>query len=51
MWKIRVHTIDCQRGFYLTPTFKTEEEAVAYAVKTDVAWRFNAYCTYEQKGE
>lgn len=51
MWKVRVHTRDCQMGFYLTPTFATEEEAVAYAVRTDVAWRFNAYCTYEQIGE
>ena len=51
MWKIRVHTRDCPRGFYLTPTFKTEEEAVAYAVRTDMAWRYNAYCTYEQIGE
>ena len=50
MWKIRVHTRDCQMGFYLTPTFKTEEEAVAYAARTDVAWRYNAYCTYEQIG-
>lgn len=48
MWKIRVHTRDCQMGFYLTPIFKTKEEAVVYATRTDVAWRFNAYCTYEQ---
>lgn len=51
MWKIRVHTRDCPMGFYLTPTFKTEKEAIAYAVRTDVAWRHNAYCTYEQIGE
>ena len=34
MWKIRVHTRDCQMGFYLTPTFKTEEVRQVISKKT-----------------
>jgi hypothetical protein len=49
MWEIIIHTRENQKGFAFEKTFKTEEEARKFSSTHRLAWRYNAYCTFQKK--
>jgi hypothetical protein len=49
MWEIIIHIRENQKGFAFEKTFKTEEEARKFSSAHRLAWKYNAYCTFQKK--